>query len=96
MLIHANRRTNITNYNRRFLYKSEGVKVSRGRMVGIRAVICSKDLLNILVDIGQSNKTSDCGTIRVVTMAFKMNAETYVCSDQIQQCKTASGVTEHS
>ena len=70
----------MTNYNRLFLYNSEGVQVSQGRMVCIRAVncsedlrvfICSEDLLNILVDIGQSNKTGDCGTLRVVTVVFE-------------------------
>jgi len=65
-------------------------------MVDIRVVICSEVLLNILVDIGQSNKTSDCGTLRIVTIAFKMTAEVYVCSDQTQQCTTVSVATEHS
>jgi len=92
----TNRRTNVTNYNRRFCCIIEGAQVSQGRMVGIRAVICSEVLLNILVDIGQSNKRSDCGALWVVTIAFKMKAETYVCSDQIQHCTTASVVTEHS
>jgi hypothetical protein len=86
----------MTNYNRCFLYIIEDAQMSQVRMVGIRAVICSKVLLNILVDIGQSNKTSDCGTLRAVTIAFKMKAETYVCSDQMKQCTTASVLTERS
>lgn len=72
----TNRRTNMTNYNRGFCFISEGAQVSPGRMAGIRAVICNEDLLNILVDIGQNNKTIDCGTRRVVTIAFQMKART--------------------
>ena len=77
----------MANYNRRVLYISEGSQVTQGRMVGIRAVICSEVLLRILVYIGQSNKTSDCGALRVVTIAFKMKAETYVCSDNIKSAR---------
>jgi hypothetical protein len=66
-------------------------------MFGIRVVICTDDLQNTFVDIGQSNKTIDCGTlIKVVTIAFNMKTETYVCPDQMKQSTTVSVATEHS